>query len=59
MVDASIFALFVLLGLGSWVTIQGVFAELPLLVNHLPEGWSAASALSLAIQVANVGPLAV
>lgn len=55
--DLTTFILFVLLGIGSWITINGVlvvlrmlkfsnifmigvFAELPLIVNDLPEGWA-------------------
>ncbi|KAG9472909.1 hypothetical protein GDO78_016083 [Eleutherodactylus coqui] len=48
-----------LLGLGSWVAINGVWVELPLLVPHTPEGWELPSYLSLLIQFANIGPLAV
>ena len=36
----------------------GVFAELPLMVTAAPEGWSLPSYLSVAIQAANIGPLA-
>lgn len=50
-------ALFVLFGLGSWVTINGIFSELPLLVQVLPEGWRLATGLSLVVQAGNVGPL--
>ncbi|KAM5127522.1 solute carrier family 52, riboflavin transporter, member 3-B-like [Mantella aurantiaca] len=48
-----------LLGLGSWVAINGVWVELPVLVPRAPEGWELPSYLSLLIQFANVGPLAV
>ncbi|XP_063780824.1 solute carrier family 52, riboflavin transporter, member 3-B-like [Pseudophryne corroboree] len=48
-----------LLGLGSWVAINGVWVELPLLVPHAPEGWELPSYLSLLIQFANIGPLVV
>ncbi|XP_068093969.1 riboflavin transporter 2-like [Hyperolius riggenbachi] len=48
-----------LFGLGSWVAINGVWVELPLLVPHTPEGWELPSYLSLLIQFANIGPLAV
>ncbi|XP_040207990.1 solute carrier family 52, riboflavin transporter, member 3-B-like [Rana temporaria] len=48
-----------LLGLGSWVAINGVWVELPLLVPQAPEGWELPSYLSLLIQFANIGPLAV
>ncbi|KAE8600039.1 hypothetical protein XENTR_v10017445 [Xenopus tropicalis] len=48
-----------LLGLGSWVAINGVWVELPLIVPHAPEGWELPSYLTLLIQFANIGPLAV
>ncbi|XP_040288926.1 solute carrier family 52, riboflavin transporter, member 3-B-like [Bufo bufo] len=48
-----------LLGLGSWVAINGVWVELPLLVPHTPEGWELPAYLSLLIQFANIGPLTV
>eukprot|EP00039_Didymoeca_costata_P032348 m.37451 g.37451 ORF g.37451 m.37451 type:complete len:436 (+) comp9316_c0_seq2:415-1722(+) len=54
--DLTTFILFVLLGIGSWITINGVFAELPLIVNDLPEGWAIGTYLGLSIQIANVGP---
>ncbi|XP_062835179.1 solute carrier family 52, riboflavin transporter, member 3 [Anolis carolinensis] len=44
-------------GTGSWMAINGVWVELPLLVNHLPEGWYLPSFLIIIIQLANVGPL--
>lgn len=46
-----------LFGLGSWITITGFWAEVPLLTYYLPEGWTLSSKLTLAIQVANIGPL--
>ncbi|XP_063041012.1 riboflavin transporter 2-like [Engraulis encrasicolus] len=48
-----------LFGIGSWVTICGIWVELPLLVPQLPEGWYLPSYLSILIQLANVGPLCV
>lgn len=47
-----------LLGTGSWVAINGVWVELPLLVPHVPEGWLLPSFLTIVIQLANLGPLA-
>uniref|UniRef100_A0A8D0LC78 Riboflavin transporter n=1 Tax=Sphenodon punctatus TaxID=8508 RepID=A0A8D0LC78_SPHPU len=44
-------------GTGSWMAINGVWVELPLLVNKLPEGWYLPSYLTIIIQLANVGPL--
>ncbi|XP_076061082.1 solute carrier family 52, riboflavin transporter, member 3-B-like isoform X2 [Oratosquilla oratoria] len=46
-----------LFGIGAWVSINGLWVELPLLVTSLPEGWSLPSYLSVIIQIANVGPL--
>lgn len=48
-----------LFGLGSWVTICGLWVELPLIVPQIPEGWYLPSYLSALIQLANVGPLCV
>lgn len=49
----------VLFGMGSWVSINGLWVELPLLVPQIPEGWYLPSYLSVVIQMANVGPLCV
>ncbi|MCJ8746155.1 hypothetical protein PDJAM_G00138620 [Pangasius djambal] len=46
-----------LFGMGSWVTICGLWVELPLIVPQLPEGWYLPSYLSILTQAANVGPL--
>ncbi|XP_076610929.1 riboflavin transporter 2 [Chaetodon auriga] len=46
-----------LLGMGSWVSINGLWVELPLIVPRIPEGWYLPSYLSVIIQMANVGPL--
>ncbi|XP_048338518.1 solute carrier family 52, riboflavin transporter, member 2 [Sphaerodactylus townsendi] len=48
-----------LLGTGSWVAINGLWVELPLLVPSVPEGWLLPSYLTVVIQLANVGPLLV
>ncbi|XP_035039007.2 riboflavin transporter 2 [Hippoglossus stenolepis] len=47
----------VLFGMGSWVSINGLWVELPLIVPQIPEGWYLPSYLSILIQMANVGPL--
>lgn len=46
-----------LFGMGSWVSINGLWVELPLIVPQIPEGWYLPSYLSVIIQMANVGPL--
>lgn len=50
----------VLFGISAWISINGLWVELPLLVNEeygLPEGWALPSYLSIIIQVANIGPI--
>ncbi|XP_067267123.1 riboflavin transporter 2 [Chanodichthys erythropterus] len=47
----------VLFGMGSWVTICGLWVELPLIVPQVPEGWYLPSYLSVIVQMANIGPL--
>ncbi|XP_035529079.1 solute carrier family 52, riboflavin transporter, member 3-B [Morone saxatilis] len=46
-----------LFGMGSWVAINGMWVELPLVVKDLPEGWYLPSYLTVLIQMANIGPL--
>lgn len=46
-----------LFGMGSWISINGLWVELPLIVPQIPEGWYLPSYLSVLIQMANVGPL--
>lgn len=46
-----------LLGMGSWVSINGLWVELPLIVPQIPEAWYLPSYLSVIIQMANIGPL--
>ncbi|XP_059363291.1 solute carrier family 52, riboflavin transporter, member 3-B [Carassius carassius] len=46
-----------LFGIGSWVAINGMWVELPLIVPSIPEGWFLPSYLTIIIQMANIGPL--
>uniref|UniRef100_UPI00398E7829 riboflavin transporter 2 n=1 Tax=Pristiophorus japonicus TaxID=55135 RepID=UPI00398E7829 len=46
-----------LFGMGSWIAINGLWVELPLIVPEIPEGWYLPSYLTIIIQLANVGPL--
>jgi len=41
----------VLFGISSWISINGLWVELPLLVQNLPEGWALPSYLSIIVQV--------
>ena len=47
----------ILFGISSWISINGLWVELPLLVQELPEGWALPSYLSVIVQVANIGPI--
>ncbi|XP_076657525.1 solute carrier family 52, riboflavin transporter, member 3 [Halictus rubicundus] len=44
-------------GLGAWVGINGIYVQLPLLVNNSPEGWSLPAHMVVLVQVANLGPI--
>jgi riboflavin transporter 2 len=44
-------------GIGTWVCVNGLWVELPLLVQALPEGWNLPSYLSIVTQLANIGPI--
>eukprot|EP00096_Caligus_rogercresseyi_P003208 TRINITY_DN1588_c0_g1_i1.p1 TRINITY_DN1588_c0_g1~~TRINITY_DN1588_c0_g1_i1.p1 ORF type:complete len:431 (-),score=64.49 TRINITY_DN1588_c0_g1_i1:162-1454(-) len=50
--------LFILFGISSWISINGLWVELPLMVSVLPESWNLPSYLVFLIQIANVGPIA-
>ena len=51
------YALFCAFGMGSWVAINGVWGEISILVQTLPECDKLPSVLVVVIQLANVGPL--
>ncbi|XP_049868524.1 solute carrier family 52, riboflavin transporter, member 3-A isoform X2 [Pectinophora gossypiella] len=44
-------------GLGTWLGVNGLYVQLPLLVERLPEGWALPASMALAVQLANVGLL--
>ncbi|GIY68524.1 solute carrier family 52, riboflavin transporter, member 3-B [Caerostris darwini] len=49
--------LIVVFGVSSWVAVNGLWVELPVLVNELPESWKLASYIVITSQVANLGPI--
>lgn len=51
------YVLVVIFGIGSWVAINGIWVELPSLVNHAPEGWKLGAYLTVICQLANIGPI--
>ncbi|XP_054840438.1 solute carrier family 52, riboflavin transporter, member 2 [Eublepharis macularius] len=48
-----------LFGMGSWVSINSLWVELPVVVKRLPEGWNLPAYLSVLIALGNVGPVGV
>lgn len=57
-VSVITYMLVVVFGSGSWLAINGLWVELPIIVQEIPEGWSLPSYLTLIIQMANIAPLA-
>ncbi|OWF37391.1 solute carrier family 52, riboflavin transporter, member 3-B-like [Mizuhopecten yessoensis] len=59
--EINVFVYFVvaMFGVGSWVAVNGLWVELPVMVPYLPEGWKLPSYLTVIIQLANIGPLLV
>ncbi|XP_040572919.1 riboflavin transporter 2 isoform X2 [Lepeophtheirus salmonis] len=49
--------LIILFGISSWISINGLWVELPLMVDVLPENWNLPSYLVAIVQLANVGPI--
>ncbi|XP_052769389.1 solute carrier family 52, riboflavin transporter, member 3-B-like [Mya arenaria] len=56
-VRVPVYLLVVLFGMGSWVAVNGLWVELPLLVDGAPEGWGLPSYIIIIAQLANIGPL--
>ncbi|XP_015588990.1 solute carrier family 52, riboflavin transporter, member 3-B [Cephus cinctus] len=44
-------------GVGAWMGVNGIYVQLPLLVNTAPEGWSLPAYMVMLVQVANLGPV--
>ncbi|CAF1077944.1 unnamed protein product [Adineta steineri] len=51
------YVLFILFGIGTWLNLNGIWIELPLLIPELSEGWGLSPQLGMASNIANVGPL--
>ena len=52
-----VFLSVILFAMSSWIVIFGLWTELPLLVNVLPESWNLPSYMILVMQIANIGPV--
>ncbi|XP_049831290.1 solute carrier family 52, riboflavin transporter, member 3-A-like [Schistocerca gregaria] len=46
-----------LFGIGTWLPVNGMYVQLPLLVQTQPEGWDLPSYITIIIQIANIGPI--
>lgn len=53
---AVIHLLVILFGISTWIGVNGIFIELPLLVNIAPEGWNLPAYIVIVAQSANIGP---
>lgn len=51
--------LMALFAMGSWISVNSLWLELPVVVNVLPEGWNLPAYLSVLIAFGNLGPIAV
>lgn len=50
------YCLIAVFAISSWVDIVGLWVELPLIINHLPERWKLPSYMALVIQLSNIAP---
>lgn len=55
--NLTVDVLAIFFGVGTWIGINSIFVQLPLLVNSQPEGWNLASYIVIIIQAANIGPI--
>ncbi len=56
-ISLPVYILVMLFAIASWIDINGLWVELPLLVEVLPEAWDLPSYLIIIIQIANIGPI--
>ena len=47
----------ILFGISSWVEVNGVWVQTPILVQKLPEQWNLSSYIVMITQLANIGPI--
>ncbi|CAF1331561.1 unnamed protein product [Didymodactylos carnosus] len=51
------YASIIILNLSTWIALQGVWMEFPLIIPLVPEGWSLPALMSLVSCLANISPL--
>ncbi|XP_019729669.1 solute carrier family 52, riboflavin transporter, member 2 isoform X1 [Hippocampus comes] len=57
--NAVTHGLMALFAMGSWISVNSLWVELPIIVGVLPEGWNLPAYLSVLIAFGNIGPVAV
>ncbi|XP_074469118.1 solute carrier family 52, riboflavin transporter, member 2 [Sebastes fasciatus] len=57
--EAVTHGLVALFAMGSWISVNSLWVELPVVVNVLPEEWNLPAYLSVLIAFGNIGPIAV
>ena len=55
-ISFPVYCLIAIFAISSWVDIVGLWVELPLIINHLPEHWKLPSYMALVIQLSNIAP---
>ena len=56
-ISVFVFVLVILFSLSSWIAVNGMWVEVPVFVEVLPEKWNLPSYLVIIIQIANISPL--
>lgn len=47
----------ILFGFSSWMGVNAVFLQVPIIIQDVPEGWKLSSFIVLVVQSGNIGPL--
>ncbi|KAG2382738.1 hypothetical protein C9374_005318 [Naegleria lovaniensis] len=51
-----VYVLVIVFGLSSWIAVNGIYSEIPILGMNLPEGYAIAVDMNLSLQLANIVP---
>lgn len=57
--ETTCYVLIIIMNLSTWIDLNSIWVELPLIVNSAPERWTLPSTLSLIISLANIFPILV
>ena len=57
LIEGTVHVLVCLFGISSWIAINGLWVETPIIVNVLPEKWKLASHISIVTHFASLGPI--